>query len=353
VDNKINSFKATSNKVGLDNPQNNFERGKTDIFGFESVELGDLQKIRIGHDNSGFGASWFLDKVVITNMDTNKQWFFLCGRWLAKDEEDGQIERELPASDKDGVASLPLINYKVSVKTGDRPGAGTDANVFIWIYGEKGDSGKKLLEKPGNNFERNQTDDFGLELVDLGEIKKIRIGHDNKGVGASWFLDKVVIEDEKNNKQWYFLCGHWFAKDEEDGQIERDIPASDKDGVTCLPMTFFKVTTVTGNRRGAGTDANVFITLYGESGDTGPRKLDSARKPFEKGRTDVFGIEAVDIGALKKIKIGHDGDKPGAGWFLDKVVVKSESLGTDLKKAVTNKIRKRVVFLGRTLACKG
>ena len=33
---------------------------------------------------------------------------------------------------------------------------------------------------------------------------------------------------------------------------------------------------------------------------------------------DIFGVEAVDIGAVKKIKIGHDGNKPGAGWFLDK-----------------------------------
>ena len=29
----------------------------------ESEDIGTLTKIRIGHDNSGFGAAWYLDKV--------------------------------------------------------------------------------------------------------------------------------------------------------------------------------------------------------------------------------------------------------------------------------------------------
>ena len=50
-------------------------------------------------------------------------------------------------------------------------------------------------------------------------------------------------------------------------------------------MAYYKVTTITGNRRGAGTDANVFVTIYGESGDTGPRKLEAAKKPFQRAQT--------------------------------------------------------------------
>lgn len=36
-------------------------------------------------------------------------------------------------------------------------------------------------------------DTFRLEAVDLGELTKIRIGHDNRGVGPGWFLDKVSV----------------------------------------------------------------------------------------------------------------------------------------------------------------
>ena len=35
---------------------------------------------------------------------------------------------------------------------------------------------------------------FRLAGIDLGEFIKLRIGHDNRGVGPGWFLDKVSIE---------------------------------------------------------------------------------------------------------------------------------------------------------------
>lgn len=50
---------------------------------------------RIGHDNAGGGAAWHLDKVVIDAPSLGKSWTFPCSRWLAKDEDDGQIEREI------------------------------------------------------------------------------------------------------------------------------------------------------------------------------------------------------------------------------------------------------------------
>ena len=40
-----------------------------------------------------------------------------------------------------------------------------------------------------------------MSMIDVGELQKIRIGHDNKGIGA-WFLDKVVIK--KSNAE---TCG--------------------------------------------------------------------------------------------------------------------------------------------------
>lgn len=42
--------------------------------------------------------------------------------------------------------------------TGNKSGAGTDANVFLTIYGTNGDSGERELAKSdnANKFERNQ-----------------------------------------------------------------------------------------------------------------------------------------------------------------------------------------------------
>ena len=47
--------------------------------------------------------------------------------------------------------------YSISVTTGDVYGAGTDANVFLTMYGDLGDTGERKLSKSETNtnkFER-------------------------------------------------------------------------------------------------------------------------------------------------------------------------------------------------------
>lgn len=50
------------------------------------------------------------------------------------------------------------IEYIVKVYTGDKTGAGTDANVFVNITGEFGDTGERHLNESNNvnKFERNK-----------------------------------------------------------------------------------------------------------------------------------------------------------------------------------------------------
>jgi len=94
----------------------------------------------------------------------------------------------------------------VRVFTGDKSGAGTDANVFVVMTGEFGDSGERQLQDSGNvnKFERNQEDVFKVTAVELGTLKKLKIRHDNKGGGAAWYLDRVEVNDPKNNKTCVF-----------------------------------------------------------------------------------------------------------------------------------------------------
>lgn len=53
----------------------------------------------------------------------------LC-RWFSRNEDDGQIERELLPSFTGGV------NWRLVVVTGQERGAGTDADVFVELFGE-------------------------------------------------------------------------------------------------------------------------------------------------------------------------------------------------------------------------
>ena len=64
------------------------------------------------------------------------------------------------------------------------PGSGTDANVWITIFGENGDSGTLPLKESNrsNKFERKQVDTFHVsDILSLGELSKVRVWHDNSG----------------------------------------------------------------------------------------------------------------------------------------------------------------------------
>ena len=51
--------------------------------------------LRISHDNKGASAGWFLDSVTVDIPSRGDHVVFPCHRWLADDEDDGKIEREL------------------------------------------------------------------------------------------------------------------------------------------------------------------------------------------------------------------------------------------------------------------
>ena len=84
-----------------------FARGNTDIFVLKvDKQLGDIQSVRIGHDNSGKGPSWFLEEIVIVDQQANHSWTVTVREWLALEKGDGRTER-----------LLQLISYQEDFKT--------------------------------------------------------------------------------------------------------------------------------------------------------------------------------------------------------------------------------------------
>lgn len=52
-------------------------------------------------------------------------------------------------------------DYTVSVITGDVKGAGTNANVFLTIFGDRGDTGERKLEKSETHFDKFEKGQVG------------------------------------------------------------------------------------------------------------------------------------------------------------------------------------------------
>lgn len=87
------------------------------------------------------------------------------------------------------------VSYQVIVSTGDKRGAGTDANVWLRIYGTHGKTRAVRLNGlvGGNAFERGRTDIAFVTADDVGTVRKIEISHDNKYSGSAWYLSNVKV----------------------------------------------------------------------------------------------------------------------------------------------------------------
>ncbi|KAK5871016.1 hypothetical protein PBY51_003919 [Eleginops maclovinus] len=295
-----------------------FERGKTDVFRIRTHNVGPLKKIRIEHDNTGLSANWFLDRVVVTDViRPHLRFYFACNNWFSKVEGDCLFVRDLLSS-MDPM-DIPKYNkYIVSVFTADIKGSGTDADVFINIFGEFGDTCERRLDNDKNNFEKGTEDKFTIEAPNLGKVRKITIGHNNKGSSAGWFVDKVVVDDMGNKIVYEFPINRWFAIDEDDGKIQRDILVGGNQPTGIV----YNVQIVTGNIRGAGTNSKIHIVMHGSKGQKNSGKVFLEGGKFERCLTDIFNVEiAALLSPISRVTIGHDNDGVSAGWYCEKVVV--------------------------------
>ncbi|XP_061191553.1 uncharacterized protein LOC133199700 [Saccostrea echinata] len=86
-----------------------FEAGSVRRFIASSrSNFGRLNYLRIWHDNSGPGntKSWFLNKIVVDDLQTKARYIFHCGRWLSLDRDDGRTERVLPVCTMENLNSF-------------------------------------------------------------------------------------------------------------------------------------------------------------------------------------------------------------------------------------------------------
>ncbi|CAL8342625.1 unnamed protein product [Boreogadus saida] len=76
-----------------------FERGGVDLFLLTTpFSLGHLQSIRLWHDNSGSDPGWYVNKVVVKDLQTERKWYFLCNCWLAEDVGDCILDMVFPVA---------------------------------------------------------------------------------------------------------------------------------------------------------------------------------------------------------------------------------------------------------------
>ena len=60
--------------------------------------LYQVEKVRVGHDAHGPGLGWYLEELSVTVPSRDEHVVFPCHCWLAEDQGDGKLERELSST---------------------------------------------------------------------------------------------------------------------------------------------------------------------------------------------------------------------------------------------------------------
>ncbi|XP_021106964.1 polycystin-1 isoform X5 [Heterocephalus glaber] len=178
------------------------------------------------------------------------------------DHLDVSWARVIPFCGKGG-----RFKYEILVKTGWGRGSGTTAHVGIMLYGADSRSGHRHLDGD-RAFHRNSLDIFRIATPhSLGNVWKIRVWHDNKGLGKccccccsctlliprpprppsipcqypsphptttstglspAWFLQHVIVRDLQSARSTFFLVNDWLSVETEanGGLVEKEVLAA-------------------------------------------------------------------------------------------------------------------------------
>ena len=220
---------------------------------------------RIGHDNAGGAAAWYLDHVEIDCPTQDKKLIFPCERWLDKNKDDGLIEMELYPKNLSRIKKQKKEIQKVD-KTVVM--AMTKKSAIIDKYAWDVEENDDLEQSNVNTLESSMHSDADRKSDNLDPTETV--------------VETRMALVEKTNE----------LREE---NMEIVIPTKQ----------MYNVFVYTGNKWGAGTDANVYLIMYGEQGETEKIFLKNSktnRNKFERNACDEFEIENVDIGEPQKIR---------------------------------------------------
>ena len=136
-----------------------FQLGGSDTFNIiTDFNLGELQSLTIGHDNSGKNPEWFIETATVIDDAINSKWTFMAFRWLARQQCSVELQP---------TAGSPCP-YTISVYTANAPDSGTSSAVTITLTGSTSQSQEMQLTSSREHespFQRGFCDTFEVFLL--------------------------------------------------------------------------------------------------------------------------------------------------------------------------------------------
>ncbi|EEC03803.1 lipoxygenase, putative [Ixodes scapularis] len=113
--------------------------------------------------------------------------------------------------------SLTEAGFRIFVITGDRKGAGTDANVWMRLHDDAGHKSNiiTLNHTFKNDHERGETSSFSVKpILNFGAVSKVEVWRDSFGFGHAWFLNRIEIQELFSGELYVFPFHRWVPADQ-------------------------------------------------------------------------------------------------------------------------------------------
>lgn len=268
---------------------NAFEAGDTDVINLIGMpDVGDIVSITVRKDGDD---DWHPHTIAVNES------IFVVFR---------EVGNETFTNDNPSTAR----QYTVTVQVSGASGAGTNDDIYICIFGDKGQTSTLLLDKVNyDDFEAGDKDTYTVWGQDVGTINAIRLSWENPNSDFE-YDDDVLIEYCEvdglgfNINRWLGSESIWWAE---------AWPCELKD---------YDIKFQTGTFDYAGTDVGVWLNIIGKNGDeTGYIYVNSYidGNAFENGNLDCLTLRTKDVGEIEKIKISPFNNS--CGWYLEYVEI--------------------------------
>ena len=295
---------------------------------------GSVQGISVGKITSvsvktAASNSWYPGKITVTGAFSGESITVYGGRWI------GTSEKVLSPDDN---------VYEITINTADVANAGTDSNIKLYL--QDADETKTTeqnlsdIHQKSNAFEKGDTDTFWIYAPDdFGEAVHTFISSDHTQAAAGWKLDSFTVKKvsgKTKDSGYTFYSGQWFEE-------ARTIQFGKYSGKTGS----FYVEVKTQDASKAGTDSNIYLTIYGTKGNTGEINLGTYAgdgNDFERGDLDCFniGYNVTEIGTINKIVIRKDNAGSGPDWKAEYIDIIEEVSDGQTGQAVRFNLNKTI-----------
>ncbi|XP_038661911.1 polycystic kidney disease protein 1-like 2 [Scyliorhinus canicula] len=126
----LNGSAGQSDSHHLTDPKKRlFQQGSVDEFVLATAyPLGNLNSIRVWHNNSGSSPSWYINHVIIQDLETVEQQYFFCNCWLAVDIGEFVLDKTFPLASE---AEMKDFRNLFFMKTAE---SFTDQHIWFSVF---------------------------------------------------------------------------------------------------------------------------------------------------------------------------------------------------------------------------